>query len=95
MSAEGKKAGRFSGLDSIRSKPEAAAPVPVSSPPAPAAAPDDQGKTNKPEPFSSHLLRATKRRLRQAAAREDRKLFETLEQAVEEYLSKHHPDIRE
>ncbi|MFC5849606.1 hypothetical protein [Deinococcus petrolearius] len=93
MSAEGKKAGRFSGLDSIRSKPDAAAPVPASPPAAPPAAADD--KSDKPEPFSSHLLNGTKRRLRQAAAREDRKLFETLEQAVEEYLSKHHPDIRE
>ncbi|MBB5235966.1 hypothetical protein [Deinococcus budaensis] len=91
MSAEGKKAGRFSGLDSIRSKPEAA--VPVSPPAASLAVAED--KSAKPEPFSSHLRNGTKRRLRQAAAREDRKLFETLEQAVEEYLSKHHPDIRE
>lgn len=92
MSAEGKKQGRFSGLESIRSKPDTAAPTDTSTSAAP---PRAKGDSDRPEPFSSHLLPGTKRRLKQAAAKEDRKQFETLEQAVVEYLNKYHPDIRE
>ncbi|MPY68079.1 hypothetical protein F8S09_15590 [Deinococcus sp. SDU3-2] len=86
MSAE--KPRRFSGLDAIR-KPEATAPAVSPAPPPP---PADEKQV---EPFSSHLKPATKRRLKQAAAKEGRKQFEALEQAVTEYLSKYHPDIRE
>ena len=50
-------------------------------------------REDRPEPFSSHLTATTRRRLKQAAAKEGRKQFETLEQAVVEYLAENHPDI--
>lgn len=86
MSKGREKAQRFGGLAAIRQQaalPEAPTPVPT--------APPEQ---NRPEPFSSHLTAPTKRRLKQASAKEGRKQFETLEQAVVEYLNANHPDIR-
>lgn len=83
MSKEKEKAQRYGGLAAIRqprTSATAAAPAP--------AQPD------KLQPFSSHLTTVTKRRLKQAAAKEGRKQFETLEQAVLEYLAANHPDIQ-
>lgn len=77
------KAPRYGGLAAIRQPATPATPV------IPPAAP----LPDKPEPFSSHLTTLTKRRLKQAAAKEGRKQFETLEQAVVEYLAAYHPEI--
>lgn len=78
-----KKPGRFGALGELTK----AAPQVQLDPPTPTP-------ENTLEPFSSHLLKVTKRRLKQAAAREDRKLYEALEQAVAEYLDKYHRDIQ-
>ncbi|GMA17251.1 hypothetical protein [Deinococcus metallilatus] len=90
MSAD-KKPGRFSTLEAIRKPQTTPEPEPDLTPALKARTTDD----DKPEPFSSHLKPGTKRRLKQAAAREGRKQFEALEQAIVEYLNKYHPDIRE
>jgi hypothetical protein len=82
MSKEKEKAQRYGGLAAIRQ------------PGASATAAPDLAQSDKPEPFSSHLTTVTKRRLKQAAAKEGRKQFETLEQAVLEYLAAYHPDIQ-
>ena len=91
MSKGKEKGPRYGGLAAIRqSGGSAAAEVSSAVPAVPVPTPED-----KPEPFSSHLKPGTKRRLKQAAAREGRKQFEALEQAIVEYLNKYHPDIRE
>lgn len=82
MSKEKEKAPRYGGLAAIRQPGVSATAAPASAQP------------DKPEPFSSHLTTVTKRRLKQVAAKEGRKQFETLEQAVLEYLAAYHPDIR-
>jgi hypothetical protein len=95
MSGDAKKSGRFSNLDLVR-RPEAATSAATVAPPAPPAPTTDRTTDgDKPEPFSSHLKPGTKRRLKQAAAKEERKVLETLEQAVTEYLSKYHPNIQD
>jgi uncharacterized protein YkwD len=86
MSKSKEKGPRYGGLAAIR---QAVAEVPSAVPPVPEPPQDD-----KPEPFSSHLTATTKRRLKQASAKEGRKQFETLEQAVNEYLDARHPDIQ-
>lgn len=47
-----------------------------------------------PQPYSTYLVPSTKRRLKQVAAREDRKQFEIVEQAVLEFLDRYHPDVQ-
>jgi hypothetical protein len=47
-----------------------------------------------PHPYSTYLVPLTKRRLKQAAAKEGRKQFEVVEQAVLEFLDRYHPDIQ-
>ena len=49
---------------------------------------------NKQQPFSSTLSGDLKRRLKMATAAEGRKQYLVLEQALEEYLSKHHPELK-
>ena len=88
MSKGREKAQRFGGLAAIRQ--QGASPVAEVPSPVPTAPPEN----DRPEPFSSHLTAPTKRRLKQASAKEGRKQFETLEQAVVEYLDANHPDIR-
>ena len=78
MSAE-KKPARFGSLKALGRPALEPAPAKVSS--------------NVLEPFSSHLMGDTKARLKQAAAIERRKQYETVEQAVLEYLSRHHPEL--
>lgn len=51
--------------------------------------PDD----NAQEPFSTTLTRRLKRVLKQASAAESRKQFELVEQALEEYLARNHPNL--
>ena len=76
---------RFDTLNSIRKG------ATVSAAPAVAEEADQAGRL--PHPYSTYLVPATKRRLKQAAAREDRKQFELVEQAVLEFLEKYYPDI--
>ena len=79
------KAPRYGKLAAIRQQGGANAEAPSS--------PVVTARDDRPEPFSSHLTATTRRRLKQAAAKEGRKQFETLEQAVTEYLTANHPDI--
>ena len=82
MSKPTKGKSRYGGIDSLR------APAPVE--PAPAApAPDD-----KLETFSTTLMGSTKVLLKKAAADERRKQYELLEQAIADYLEKHHPNLK-
>lgn len=85
MSSEPKKS-RFGMLKGVRDsvQPE---PMPVSP-----AVPVKDDSTQ--EPFSCTLSRGMKRRLKKASADEDRKQYMLVEQALEEYLAKHHPGIR-
>ncbi len=46
------------------------------------------------EPFSTTLSRGMKRRLKKASADEGHKQYLLVEKALEEYLKKHHPDVR-
>lgn len=60
---------------------------------APLPAPVPEGNDHKQQPFSSTLSGEMKRRLRMATAAEGRKQYLVLEQALEEYLGKYHPDL--
>lgn len=40
------------------------------------------------------MTRERKRRLKMAAGREDRKMYQIVAEAVEKYLSEHHPDLK-
>lgn len=85
MSEAPRKPARFD-LRAIRqSKPEV-----EPAPPEPLPEPEE-----KLVQFGSHMLAGTKRRLKQAAAREGRKQYETLHDAVTEYLARHHPELSE
>lgn len=79
-----KKDARFD-LSAIRGH-EKSAPAPQA---APAPAPDEDHL----EQFGSRMQSKTKRRLNQAAARENRKLYELIHDAVTDYLNRHHPDL--
>ncbi|WP_189643969.1 hypothetical protein [Deinococcus piscis] len=59
-------------------------------PPAPMPA----READKQQPFSSTLSGDLKRRLKMGAAAEGRKQYLVLEQALEEYLSRHHPELK-
>jgi len=45
------------------------------------------------ETFSSHMTRGRKRRLKMAATREEKKIYEIVGSIVEEWLAKNHPDL--
>ena len=51
-------------------------------------------EVDKQQPFSSTLSADLKRRLKMGAAAEGRKQYLVLEQALEEYLSRHHPELK-
>lgn len=63
--------------------------VPVS-PPAPEPMPD----VDPLETFSSHMTKGRKRRLKMAATREDRKIYEIVGELVEAYLQENHADLK-
>jgi hypothetical protein len=46
------------------------------------------------ETFSSHMTKGRKRRLKMAATREDRKIYEIVGELVETYLRENHPDLK-
>lgn len=78
--------GRFGVLKDVKAQaPQEERPAPI---PAPAPQADKQ------LPFSSTLSGDLKRRLKMATAAEGRKQYLVLEQALEEYLSRHHPDLK-
>lgn len=89
MSKGKEKAPRYGKLASIR-QPAVPASVEAPSvvPEAPAQAPDQL------EPFSAHLMGRTKRLLKQAAAKEGRKQYELLQEAVAAYLAEKHADLK-
>lgn len=95
MSGETKKPSRFGILKGVRESAQVAAeehrthvqevtPEPV------APVKDDAAQ----EPFSCTLSRGMKRRLKKASADEERKQYMLVEQALEEYLARRHPDIK-
>lgn len=45
------------------------------------------------ESFSSQCRPDFKHALKQASARENRKLYQLLEDSLEDYLKRHHPDL--
>lgn len=76
--------GRFGVLKDVKAQ------VQQQEQPAPVPAPE----ADKQHPFSSTLSGDLKRRLKMATAAEGRKQYLVLEQALEEYLGKHHPDLK-
>lgn len=90
MSSEQKKSSRFGMLKGVRESAQGEPSAPVV-PPAPAIPMKDDSLQ---EPFSCTLSRGMKRRIKKASADEDRKQYKLIEQALEEYLSKYHPDIK-
>lgn len=60
----------------------------------PQAAPVREGRSDAAqEPFSTTLSRGMKRRLKKASAEEGRKQYLLVEEALADYLEKHHPDV--
>lgn len=78
------KKSRFGVLKDVKAQ------VQQQEPPAPMPAPE----VDKQQPFSSTLSGDLKRRLKMATAAEGRKQYLVLEQALEEYLSRHHPELK-
>lgn len=92
MSSEVKRP-RFGMLKGVRESAQAVAEMqaaPVAAPEPSSAVKDDTMQ----EPFSCTLSRGMKRRLKKASADEDRKQYLLVEQALAEYLSRNHPDIK-
>lgn len=91
MSSKNQKGSRFAGqLAELAGKPE----VPEVKPsPAPQVVPVESDDDTR-ETFSSHMTRGRKRRLKLAAVREDRHIFDIVGELVEEYLQKNHPDLK-
>lgn len=77
--------GRFGVLKDVKAQTQQAEQVEQ-----PAPVPEE----SKQQPFSSTLSGDLKRRLKMATAAEGRKQYLVLEQALEEYLGKHHPDLK-
>lgn len=67
----------------------AAKEAPISGP-----TPEAAADTDLLETFSSHMTKGRKRRLKMAATREDRKIYEIVGELVETYLREHHPDLK-
>jgi predicted hotdog family 3-hydroxylacyl-ACP dehydratase len=91
MSGEPKKP-RFGMLKGVRDSAEASSEAPVVQPVTLTSASVRKDDTTQ-EPFSCTLSRGMKRRLKKASADEDRKQYLLVEQALTEYLSRHHPDL--
>lgn len=93
MSADKPKNSRFAGqLASLAGRPQVEEKV-VDDSQAPTTretVPVDDGL----ETFSSHMTRGRKRRLKFAATLEGRKIYEIVGELVEEYLNKHHPELK-
>lgn len=84
------KSSRFGSLRGVLR--ENVAPVPEAKGKKPASAPAPV-EVAKPAPFSNQMFKLTQRRLKQAAAIEDRPQFEILEAALADYFAKHHPEL--
>jgi hypothetical protein len=83
MSVDVKKPSRFGMLKGVRDAPPAT----------PEASSQRTGlvlEDSTQEPFSCTLSRGMKRKLKKACADEGRKQYLLVEQALEEYLAKHH-----
>lgn len=89
MSSDQKKSSRFGMLKGVRDAAQAEPAQEVSPPPPATPVKDDSTQ----EPFSCTLSRGMKRRLKKASAEEDRKQYLLVEQALSEYMAKHHPKI--
>ncbi|PNY79175.1 hypothetical protein [Deinococcus koreensis] len=89
MSAEPKKSGRFGMLKGMKDAVPALEPA-AHIPPPPAEPRKDDATQ---EPFSCTLSRGLKRRLKKASADEGRKQYLIVEQALAEYLARHHKNI--
>lgn len=92
MSSEAKKPSRFGALKGVRDAAtqtvkEAEAEVPAT---VPAPVKDDTVQ----EPFSCTLSRGMKRLLKKASADEGRKQYLIVEQALAEYLERHHLELK-
>ncbi|MFB9995470.1 hypothetical protein ACFFLM_26415 [Deinococcus oregonensis] len=86
MSAEAKKPSRFgNALKGVRDLTPSPAELPAPAVPLK----DDTAQ----EPFSCTLSRGMKRKLKKASADEGRKQYLIVEQALAEYLSRHHPKV--
>lgn len=46
------------------------------------------------ETFSSHMTKGRKRRLKFASVKEGRNIYEIVGELVEEYLKRHHPELK-
>lgn len=62
--------------------------------PASVPTPEPAADTDPLETFSSHMTKGRKRRLKMAATREDRKIYEIVGELVETYLRENHPDLK-
>ena len=92
MSSEMKKP-RFGMLKGVRDSAQAVVEVQATPEVSPELSPTVRDDTVQ-EPFSCTLSRGMKRRLKKASADEDRKQYLLVEQALVEYLSRHHSDIK-
>lgn len=92
MSSEVKRP-RFGMLKGVRESAQAVAEMQAAPVAAPEPSPAVKDDTMQ-EPFSCTLSRGMKRRLKKASADEDRKQYLLVEQALAEYLSRNHPDIK-
>lgn len=61
---------------------------------APSVPAPEPADTDPLETFSSHMTKGRKRRLKMAATREDRKIYEIVGELVETYLRENHPDLK-
>jgi hypothetical protein len=86
MSVDVKKPSRFGMLKGVRDAPPANPEAAVQ----PAGLARDDSTQ---EPFSCTLSRGMKRKLKKACADEGRRQYLLVEQALEEYLARHHPTL--
>lgn len=85
------KSGRFDGqLSRLKAGAEAKATPAPTQKTVPEPEPEPQVKRDK---FASYLRPEMKSKFKQAAARENRKQYEILEELLEKWLSENHPDI--
>ena len=90
MSAKPKSASRFAGqLSTLAGRTvEAVGEEQLDAPPLHA------NKNDGLETFSSHMTKGRKRRLKMAATREDKKIYEIVGELVEKWLQENHPDLK-
>ena len=96
MSAKPKSASRFAGqLSTLAGRTVGAVgAVGAIGEEQPSAPPLQANKDDGLETFSSHMTKGRKRRLKMAATREDKKIYEIVGELVDKWLQENHPDLK-